>query len=79
MSNPFKEQKLKNKYVGMMLAEDDYVGMVLDIVWVDFEYNFTVEWYTPDNNTVEHNLGEEFIIDRGNLFINKYRASSSVG
>lgn len=80
MPNPFSEEMMKKKYLGMLLAEDDYIGMVLDIVWGEFEFfEFTVEWYRPDNNMIEHRLGEEFIIDRGNLFINKYRASSSVG
>ena len=79
MSNPFKEEKMQRKYLGMMLAEDDYIGMVREVVWGDYEWIFTVEWYRPDDNMIEHNLGEDFIIDRGNLFINKYRASSSVG
>lgn len=63
----------------MLLAEDDYIGMVLDLVWEDFDFSFTVEWYHPKEITIEQNLGEQFIIDRSRLFQTKYRASSSVG
>ncbi len=61
--------------IGKLVYENDYIGMVVGYRGVD---SFSVEWYS-EVPMLEHELNEEFIVDRRRQYLEKFSASSSVG